>query len=113
LKTEKSRRTLIVPTVCLNALRVHRKRQLKERLKAGANWIDSGLVVTTFRSDKGNKIGAGLHPRNVLRTLGRIITSANAGIPQVRFHDLRHSAASLLIAEGIELVEVSMRARSL
>jgi site-specific recombinase XerD len=65
-------------------------------------------VFTTYRSDKGNKIGAGLHPRNVLRTLRRIITSADAMIPQVRFHDLRHSAASLLIAEGVELVEVSI-----
>ena len=40
------------------------------------------------------KVGAGLQPRNVL--------------PRVRFHDLRHSAASLLIANGVELVEVSM-----
>jgi len=98
----------VLPDVCLNALRAHRKRQLKERLKAGGNWIDSGLVFTTYRSDKGNKIGAGLHPRNVLRTLRRIIKGANANLPQVRFHDLRHSAASMLIAEGVELVEVSM-----
>lgn len=33
---------------------------------------------------------------------------ADAKLPRVRFHDLRHSAASLLIAEGVELVEVSM-----
>jgi integrase len=108
LKTEKSRRTLVLPAVCLTALRVHRKRQLKERLKAGGNWIDSGLIFTTYRSDKGNKIGAGLHPRNVLRTLRRIIKSADGHLPQVRFHDLRHSAASILIAEGVALVEVSM-----
>jgi integrase len=94
--------------VCLSALRFHRKRQLKERLKAGGTWIETGLVFTTYRSDKGNAIGTGLHPRNVLRTLGRIITAADAKLPQIRVHDLRHSAASLLIAEGVQLAEVSM-----
>jgi integrase len=51
------------------------------------------------------KVGAGLHPRNVTRVLGAIL--AQAELPHLRFHDLRHSAASLLIAEGVELVEVS------
>jgi site-specific recombinase XerD len=44
----------------------------------------------------------------VLRTLRRLIASADATVPQVTFHALRHSAASLLLAEGVELVEVSM-----
>ena len=47
-----------------------------------------------------------LHPRNVLRTLHEIFETA--ALPRMRFHDLRHSAASLLIASGVELVEVSM-----
>jgi integrase len=42
----------------------------------------------------------------VLRTLHGLLEAAK--LPVVRFHDLRHSAASLLIAEGVELVEVSM-----
>jgi integrase len=42
----------------------------------------------------------------VLRTLHALLTAAD--LPRVRFHDLRHSAASPLIAEGVELVEVSM-----
>jgi integrase len=50
-------------------------------------------------------VGAGLHPRNVTRVLAAILAAAK--LPHVRFHDLRHSAASLLIAEGVELVEVS------
>ena len=45
-------------------------------------------------------------PRNVLRALYALLESAK--LPRVRFHDLRHSAASLLIAAGVELVEVSM-----
>ena len=111
LKTEKSRRTLSLPQVCIDALRAHHTEQLKERLKAGARWVDTGLVFTTHRVCKEGKglhmkVGAGLHPRNVLRTLYLILDDAK--LPRVRFHDLRHSAASLLIAEGIELVEVSM-----
>jgi integrase len=107
LKTEKSRRTLILPDECIELLKTHRKQQLKERLKAGAAWVDSGLVFTTYARRGDNRtVGGGLHPRNVLRTLHAIQKAAE--LPSVRFHDLRHSAASLLIAEGVELVEVSM-----
>ena len=111
LKTAKSRRTLAIPQVCLAALRVHRNQQLQERLKAGPRWVDSGLVFTTYRTYRDGKglslkVGAGLHPRNVVRALCAILDAAN--LPRIRFHDLRHSAASLLIAEGVELVEVSM-----
>lgn len=105
LKTEKSRRTLSLPQVCLDALKAHRKRQLEERLKAGDAWKDTGLVFTTHRKLR-NSIGTGLAPRNVRRVLDALLTKAK--LPSVRFHDLRHSAASLLIAEGVELVEVSM-----
>ncbi len=105
LKTEKSRRTLSLPHVCLDALKAHRKRQLEERLKAGEAWKDTGLVFTTYRKLR-NSIGTGLAPRNVRRVLDALLTKAK--LPSVRFHDLRHSAASLLIAAGVELVEVSM-----
>jgi integrase len=107
LKTDKSERTLMLPEVCITALRKHRTQQLEERLKAGPDWIDTGLVFTTYASrGKGRKVGTGLHPRNVLRTLHALLETAN--LPRVRFHDLRHSAASLLIAAGVELIEVSM-----
>ncbi len=46
LKTEKSRRTLVLPEICLRALRAHRTGQLEERMKAGADWNDTGLVFT-------------------------------------------------------------------
>ena len=63
-------------------------------------------MFTTYRHRAGRKVGTALHPRNVLRTLHTLLTAACLLL--IRFHDLRHSAASLLIAEGVELVEVSM-----
>ena len=108
LKTAKSRRTLMLPEICLHALRTHRTQQLAERLHAGTDWVDTGLVFTTYRHRQGAKVGTALHPRNVLRTLHRLLAAADPPIPRVRFHDLRHSAASLLIAAGVELVEVSL-----
>ena len=110
LKTAKSRRTLILPAVCIAALKAHRTRQKERRLKAGERWVDTGFVFTTYRarqqgSGKHLHVGAGLEPRNVRRVLYRLLKDAS--LPRVRFHDLRHSAASLLIASGVELVEVS------
>lgn len=110
LKTEKSRRTLVLPAVCIAALKEHRTRQLERRLKAGARWVETGLVFTTYRTYQEGKgehrqVGAGLEPRNVRRVLDALLKEA--GLPHVRFHDLRHSAASLLIARGVQLVEVS------
>jgi integrase len=101
LKTEKSRRTLVMPEVCLAALKAHRVRQLEERLKAGAHWkSEHDLVFTTRR-------GGPLDPRNVLRAFHTLLAAANIK-PRRRFHDPRHSAAAILIAQGVQLVEVSM-----
>ena len=97
----------MLPDTCIELLKAHRKQQLEDRMKAGKNWVETGLVFTTYALlGKDRKVGAGLHPRNVLRLLHTLLEAS--GLPQVRFHDLRHSAASLLIAEGVELVEVSM-----
>lgn len=106
LKTEKSRRTLALPQVSLSALKAHRTRQLEQRLKAGKDWKDTGYVFTIGRRGVGRQLGTPLHPRNVLRILHDLLDEA--GLQRARFHDLRHSAASLLIAAGVELVEVSM-----
>jgi len=106
LKTEQSRRTLVLPAVCVTALRAHRQAQLEDRLKAGAEWIDTGLVFTTYaRRGQGRTVGGPLQPRNIRRTLADLL--ARAALPPVRFHDLRHSAASLLLAAGVQLAEVS------
>jgi integrase len=55
LKTAKSRRTPVLPEVCIKALRAHRTRQLEERLKAGTRWVETGLVFTTYRTYKAGR----------------------------------------------------------
>lgn len=91
-KNNASRRMLRVPAATLKSLREHRVRQMEERLAAGDKWRDSGLVFTTT-------VGTPLDPRNVLRHFARVL--AAAGIAHVRFHDLRHSCATLLLAQGV------------
>src|SRR5205085_9115769 len=91
-KTARSRRTIALPAVAVAALRRHRSRQLKERLVAGSEWKEHGLVFTS-------SIGTPLDSRNVTQRLQKIL--GHAGLPRMRFHDLRHTAASLLLAQGI------------
>ena len=93
-KTSRSRRTLSVPGTATKALRTHKVRQLENRLAAGPDWQDLGLVFTTGR-------GTPIEPRNPYRDFVRLLE--RAGLPTMRFHDLRHSAASLMLAQGIPL----------
>ena len=93
-KTERSRRTLHLPDVVAASLRQHRVRQVEERLAAGERWQDSGLVFTST-------IGTALDPDNVTHRFQKALLAA--GLPRIRFHDLRHSCASLLLAQGAEL----------
>jgi integrase len=91
-KTEDGNRPLPLPAVAISVLRRHQARQQEERNAAGEAWKESGLVFTTA-------IGTPIDPRSVIRRHHAIVKAA--GIPHLRFHDLRHSAASLLLAQGV------------
>ncbi len=94
-KTDRSRRTIIMPQSIVRVLRSHRARQLQERLVAGSKWQDNDLVFTTT-------IGTPFDPREAVRHFKRVLEDAE--LPStIRFHDLRHSAASLLLAQGVDL----------
>ncbi len=79
-------------------LKAHKKRQLEERM-AASSWADPGLV---FPNTKGR-----IRRRDsVMRSLRRFL--AEAELPaEVRFHDLRHTAATLAIKQGIPIPTVS------
>jgi len=91
-KTQKSRRQLPILEFVAKALRLHRMRQIEARLLAGPKWRDMGFVFTTG-------IGTPIDPANLLDDFKRILKKS--GLPDIRFHDLRHSAASLLLALNV------------
>ncbi|WP_165772518.1 tyrosine-type recombinase/integrase [Tepidiforma thermophila] len=93
-KTASSRRAVALGELARSALRAHRQRQLEERPRAGPAWHDLDLVFC--RED-----GYYLNPKAPLDWLER--TLARAGLRKVRFHDLRHTAATLAIASGVDV----------
>jgi integrase len=74
------------------ALRDHSDRQRVERHEAGQRWRESGLVFTTA-------IGTPLDGTAVTKSFHHVLD--RAGLPQRRFHDLRHSCATLLLVQGV------------
>jgi integrase len=92
-KSARSRRQVLLPRVALSSLASHRRRQDGEALAAGAGWHDLGLV---FANTVGRPISAG----NLLRrSFYPLLTKA--GLPRMRFHDLRHTSATLLLEKNI------------
>jgi integrase len=87
-----SRRTVDLPQRALAVLKRHRKRQLEEKLKAGSAYEDSGLVFTTAK-------GTPLDAQNVVNRHFKPLLKL-AGLPDIRWHDLRHSCFTLLLSRG-------------
>lgn len=92
-KTKRSRRTVPLPDVCMDALRAHRIAQAQERLAQGERWQDLDYVFPTT-------VGTPLDPRNLSRQF--LAACKRAQLPPTRFHDLRHTCASLLLAQGVQ-----------
>lgn len=93
-KSGKSKRSLTMPTVAVAALKAHRKLQLSERVGAGPAWQDFDLVFTTRHGRPLGGVNVGRYFKRHLRRLE---------LPIIRFHDCRHTAASLLLARGVPL----------
>ena len=91
-KSERSRRSVSLPSFALDALNRQQERQRGERLLAGSKWVDTRLVFTTT-------IGTPLDERNVRRVFKAVLETA--GLPALRIHDLRHTTATLLLTQGV------------
>lgn len=96
-KTRASERRIALPTEYINSLKRHRERQEEERNATKVGWKDSGLIFTT-------PTGGPLDPANMTRRFGRLLD--RAGLRRIRFHDLRHSTATLLLEQGVDLVVI-------
>ena len=92
-KSEKHRRSIMLTPIGIEALRRHQSKQNEERLQAGPAWIDRRLVFT-------NTIGNHVDVHNLRKRAYPGLLN-RAGLRHVRFHDLRHSTATLLLSLGI------------
>lgn len=97
-KTARSRRTVPLNPAVVALLRRHKIVQKEDRLRAGNQWTDSGLVFT-------NEFGGPVDPRNLLRV---IETAAKAaGVEDIGVHTLRHSAAVAWLDAGVHIKAVA------
>ena len=97
-KTDRSRRSLRLDPATLAALKSWRARQLEERLAWGSAWTDTGLVFT-------GEDGTLIHPQSLSDAFER--RTRNLALPSIRFHDLRHTWATLSLQAGVPLWAVS------
>ena len=97
-KSDKSRRVIEIPRVCVEPLRCHAERQQQERTWAGSRWKEQSFVFTST-------IGTPLDDRKVLSEFTKLVAAAR--LPRQRFHDLRHACVSLLGAQGVPLKVIS------
>ncbi|MFE7803824.1 tyrosine-type recombinase/integrase [Streptomyces sp. NPDC057430] len=96
-KTRASERRIALPTRCVQSLKLHHEQQQRECEAAGTTWQHDGHVFTTAQ-------GRPIDPTNLTRTF--IALLRKAGLRRIRFHDLRHSTATLLLEQGVELVVI-------
>jgi integrase len=93
-KTESGKRTIVLPRVVIKMLYHHRDVQKEKQARAGTDWVDNNLV---FCGKKG-----GFMVRTTLKyQFDKLLD--DVGLPHIRFHDLRHSAATILLSMGIPI----------
>ena len=92
-KTHRSRRQVVLSQLAVDALEVNRTAQRAERHGVGARWDDNDLVFA-------NQMGRPLSSQNVMARSFRPLLR-RLGLPPIRFHDLRHTAATLLLGAGV------------
>jgi integrase len=91
-KSRSGRRRIALSPSIVESLKHHRVRQLEYRLAADEAYQDRGYVFV-------NETGGHLHPNVLYRRFNALI--ARAGVPPIRFHDLRHTSATLLLGKGV------------
>jgi len=94
-KTQRSRRTIGLPLPVVGSLREHRSRQIEGRLRVGSAWSGADWGDLVFCDELGAPL-SGIHVTRRLKALLRA-----AGLPEMRYHDLRHGAATLMAAQGV------------
>ncbi len=96
-KSDAGERVIALDAETVTVFRAHRQRQRKDRMAAGATWVDSGKVFCL-------EDGRPLNPERITDWFHEL--TAEAGLPPIRLHDLRHGAASLMLAGGVSMKTV-------
>lgn len=91
-KTAKGRRSVKLTARAVEALKRHRERQLEEREEVAGLWQNHGLVFPT-------QVGTPMSRHNLVARSFKPLLK-RAGLPEIRFHDLRHTCATLMLAVG-------------
>ncbi|WIY63087.1 site-specific integrase [Bacillus arachidis] len=99
-KNEASVRSLHIPTVLIEELASHKKLIRQEKLIYGEDYIDLDLVLPTIH-------GRPLEPRSFRRAFYSL--TKHLELPQIRIHDLRHTHATMLIQQNINVKLISER----
>jgi integrase len=94
LKTKSAKRSLRMPQFVVDGLLRRQFSQEGERIKAGTKWKETGFVFTGRHGDVIAPEDINIIHKQMLQ---------RAGLPHVRFHDLRHSCATLLLSKGVTL----------
>jgi integrase len=97
-KTKAGHRKIGVGNSTIDKLRNQHKHQMTLKALSGDRWQENDLVITS-------EIGTPLDNSNVLKEFYIVLNKA--GLPKIRFHDLRHTAASLLLNNGQGIMAVS------
>lgn len=91
--TRRGRRQVNLTPRAVAALKAHRKRKLEESVKLAGLYEDGGLIFAT-------NVGTPLNPKNVVKRSFKPLLK-RADLPEIRFHDLRHTCATLLMGRGV------------
>lgn len=97
-KTRAGRRTIQLGENTLQVLRVHYECQVLHKNDAGDLWKENDLIFPS-------KVGTPMDPSNLRLDYNKVIV--RAGVPKIRFHDLRHTAASLMLNNKVPVIVVS------
>ena len=92
-KTRRGRRQVNLTPRTVAVLKDHRERQLEQRAKHAGMYVDHGLIFSS-------EIGTPLNPENLVKRSFKPLLK-RSGLPEIRFHDLRHTCATLLMGRGV------------
>lgn len=98
-KTKAAKRTITLGKGTIEVLRAHQKQQAQERILSGEDWQEHDLIFTSTT-------GTPMYPKNLVDRYFKPLVH-RAGVPKIRFHDLRHTAVSIMLSSGVSIFAVS------